>query len=237
MVENGKPYAPPENLERIFKRARSNGWPPKVNADYLLQIGLTEANIPRVLVALRSLGITDETGSVTQAGENLHLASEAEWPLVLQDILRTAYADIFKVVNPEQAPRQAVRDAFRPMRPTGQQDRMVTMFLGLCALSGMNVVDVPYQRPGQGQPRKIGTSVTHGRRNVPRRADRGADSQAVLGAAVTGPTFRLQSGGMHPALAGVLQAVPELETAEDLERWIESFRATFLMVKKVKIEA
>jgi hypothetical protein len=39
---------------------------------------------------------------------------------------------------------------------------------------------------------------------------------------------------LHPAIAGIVAAIPELETAEDLERWITSFRATFTMVKKIE---
>lgn len=235
MAEHFAPYAPPENMERLFTRVRSNGWPPRVNVDYLMAVGLSEGNIPRVISALKFLNIINDDGTVTDLGESLHLASEEEWPAVLQDALRTSYADIFRVVNPEAAPRQAVRDAFRPMKPTGQQERMTTLFLGLCVMASMDVQDRPTQRPGLGVPKKA-KIVT--RKPRVERSNGKPLLPALPAAQVTQPTYRLTTpGALHPSLAGILQAVPELETADDLERWIESFRATFLMVKKVSKEA
>jgi hypothetical protein len=232
---NFAPYAPPENLERVFARVRSNGWPARLNQDYLLAVGLSEGNIPRVIAGLKFIGVIADDQTVTDLGTSIHLASEEEWPLVLQSALRTAYADVFRVVNPEDATRRAVRDAFRPMKPSGQQDRMVTMFLGLCVLAGIPVLEPPYQRPGQGQPQKPGRSVT--KRVKPE--DRKVQSVTENFPRLTSPSAVRISGpsSLHPSLAGIIQAVPELENSEDLERWIDSFRATFHMVKKVGKEA
>jgi hypothetical protein len=229
MSEYYAPYAPPENLDRLFTRVRANGWPARVTTDYLNALGLSEGNIPRVLQALKFLRIIDETGAPTEFGESLHLAPEGDWSQVLLDGLRTAYAPIFKVANPETSPRQLVRDAFRPMNPKGQQERMTTLFLGLCIMAGLDVQDRPSQRPGQGVPRKAAKPVTKRQRTTNPQVTHTSQPQ-------TSPSpYRLGSpGGLHPALAGVLAAVPELQSEDDLERWIESFRATFLMVKNVR---
>jgi hypothetical protein len=233
MDEGSTPYAPYENIERVFKRVRTHGWPPRVNAEYLDQLSIGDGLAPRVLQALKFLGVIGADGSPTDNGEFLHLASESEWPLVLQGLLRTSYAGIFRVVNPETSPRQTVRDAFRPMLPKGQQDRMTSLFLGLCALAGMDVQDRPTQRPGQGQPRKADRGATQKDRNSRAGAEREPIRVHHIQSQAGSLTTRIHAGPLHPSLAGILQAVPELDSIEDLDRWIESFRATFVMVKRL----
>jgi len=156
------------------------------------------------------------------------VASDEEWPLLLQEALRTAYDTIFRVVDPGTASRNQVLTAFRPMQPNGQWNRMVTLFLGLCQAAGMEVRDAPSQRPGK----EAGTAPP--KIVLPGRAKARGGPRAVAPAPLpqTAQAYR-PPGSLHPALQGIVAAIPELETLDDLERWVTSFKATFQMVKKV----
>ena len=64
----------------------------------------------------------------------------------MQALLRAAYRPIFAFVDPATASHDEIRDAFRGFTPVGQQQRMVTLFLGLCAYAGLPVPEVTRER-------------------------------------------------------------------------------------------
>ena len=223
MEQDTTPYAPPENVVRVLERWRKVGFPQRVNAEYLGQLGITENIIPRVTRALEYLGLV-EGGKQTALAERLQVAPEDEWQGVLREAIINAYREVLRVVDPTTASRKQVDDAFRPMKPKGQRDRMVTLFLGLCYAAGIEVKEPPSRRPGKGEAGKGSKKP-----DIRLRPSR---STAVLTPMIERPALP-SPGRLHPALTGILAAVSDLETLEDLERWIESFRATFKMVKKV----
>jgi len=226
MTDNFAPYAPPENVLRVIERIRKAGLPPKLNAEYLSQLGLNEAIIPRVLRSLDFLGLSDG-GKTTDLAQSVAITGETEWPSVFQGMLRLAYDFVFRVIDPETASRKAVDDAFRPRIPSGQRNRMVTLFLGLCQAAGFAVMEPVYQRPGHGQPKrdKVGTAkLIKRKQGVPQ------NTHNIV--TIERPALP-PSGRLHPALAGIVSTIPDIESRDDLERWIASFRATVEMVKKL----
>ncbi len=56
---------------------------------------------------------------------------------MLAEILKAAYADIFRIVDPATATSVQLTDAFRGYQPQKQRDRMVTLFVGLCKEAGL----------------------------------------------------------------------------------------------------
>jgi hypothetical protein len=219
------PYAPPENVLRVFERIRKAGLPPKINSDYLRQLGVTEAIIPRASRALEFLGLTRD-GIPSDIAERIAVVPEAEWPAEFQGVLRTAYDEVFRVIDPETATRKAVDDAFRPMKPSGQRNRMVTLFLGLCQAAGFAVKEPPYQRPGQGQPKRekvVKAKLVKQKQDVPYSGQ----SFSIIERPALQPHGRL-----HPALVGIVATIPDIETRADLELWVTSFKATMELVKR-----
>jgi Family of unknown function (DUF5343) len=69
--------------------------------------------------------------------EGLRLVPEAEYKARMGEWLTAAYADALKFVDPATATETQVRDAFRGYKPVGQQDRMVSLFLGLFEAAGI----------------------------------------------------------------------------------------------------
>lgn len=233
--DNFAPYGAPENVMRILERVRRNGLPTnrRIGRDYLIALGIGDGMLNRTLRSIEFLGFINDNGSPTDRLERFIVASDDEWPAILEEALREAYDPIFRVVDPTTATRSQVLTAFRPMQPNGQWNRMATLFLGLCTAAGMNVHDAPPQRSGKDGPPAPRERAADGRGKARRTA-------ATAPAATPAPPTPVASSAqyrpnavIHPALAGIVSAIPELETGEDLERWIASFRATFQMVKKV----
>jgi hypothetical protein len=131
------PYAPVEPVMRVIRRFRERGLPDAVTRKTLPTLGIAEGNADRVEKALMFMGLIDEEGHRTQTFERLGKASTDEYPEVLAEIVRAAYASILTIVNPSQDTDIAINDAFRPYEPSGQRARMVSLFIGLCKEAGI----------------------------------------------------------------------------------------------------
>ena len=122
----------------------------------------------------------------------LRAAPEAEFKKRMEDWLKAAYAEVFSFVDPSQDDEIRIRDAFRNDRPHGQQNRMVTLFTGLCSAAGL-IPEKSNQTPRAAAPRP---------KSPTRRSPSGA-------AAVSrGRPAGMPTGNLHPALAGLLASLP-----------------------------
>jgi hypothetical protein len=244
------PYAPPENIARILRRVRSHGLPARFDADYLRQLGIAEGNIQRDLRALEFLGLTTG-GNPTRLAEQLQQAPENEWRSVLAATLQQAYRPIFQAADPRTHSRAEILDAFRTRRPVAQRGRMVVFFLGMCELAGLQPQEPPVSRPGRTPASRTASRPALARAerspsydgSLPFEEPAGAtpagatpsgaaglSAPSALGYAAPAAVPVLPPGSLHPALAGIIAAVPSIETLDDLKRWLASFEATFIMV-------
>src|SRR5437667_9867209 len=123
------PYASPKNVLDVTERYRHRGLRTPFTLDLMGQIGVPDGAAHRTLQTLKLLGLVDDGGEPTEALEALKRASEEEYRPRLAQILRSAYHNIFTVVDPAADSPTAVRDAFRFYKPDSQQHRMVTLFL------------------------------------------------------------------------------------------------------------
>lgn len=131
------PYAPPKAIMDLVLRHRNKGLPSPVDADVLARSGIADSIIPRTLQSLKILDLIGDDGSVSEAFERIRLAPEAEYRQRLTEWLNAAYADALAYIDPATAQEVDIRDAFRKYVPTGQQSRMVTLFIGLFTAAGV----------------------------------------------------------------------------------------------------
>jgi uncharacterized protein DUF5343 len=120
----------------VIEFHRRRGLPGPVTLDVLTRVGVSESLAPRTLQALKLLDLVDDDGTVTTTFEGLRTAPEAEYRDRFAEFLRGAYPEIFHFRDPATDERTAIRDAFRSYRPTGMQERMVNLFLGLAEYAG-----------------------------------------------------------------------------------------------------
>lgn len=186
------PYAPSTAILEVLSRYRNRGLPTPVNADVLARISIPESLIPRTLQALQVLDLIDKDGAPTQTLEGLRLAPEAEYRDRMADWLRGAYAGVFAIVDPSKDDGTRIRDAFRGYQPVGQQDRMVSLFHGLCAAAGL-APEKPAKpaasrsapsrpRPSPEPPRRAATKSV----NIAQRQNVGSNAPTGIPAPIAG---------------------------------------------------
>lgn len=205
------PYAPASTVLEVVNRHRSKGLPPKVDAEVLGRIGISDSLIPRTLQALQTLDLIDEDGKPTPVLEGIRLAPESELQTRLKEWLTSTYSEALQFVDPASADETRIRDAFRGYKPMGQQSRMVTLFSGL------------FRAAGVGPEKPVPTSRNKGANQKPKGPMRivKATRKPSLGD-VPGATGAFHTG-LPSALAGLLASLPK-----DGQRWTVSEHDAFV---------
>lgn len=212
------PYAPPAAVLDIVRRYRERGLVFPVTKEVLVRAGVSESLVPRTLQALQILDLFKDDGNPTDTLEGIRLAPAAEYKQRLADWLKGAYAEVFAFVDPTKDDAVRIRDAFRSYNPVGQQDRMVTLFAGLCAEAGL-MPEKPSSssaaRPAPSAARTRTTTTTS-------RGGFGATGTAVRQAAAKKQT------GLPPTLASLLESLPPSAgtgwTVEERDRFLSTFK-------------
>jgi hypothetical protein len=218
----GAPYAPAATILSVVDRARERGLPTPVTKEVLMRAGVSDSLIPRTMQSLQLLELINEDGTWTQNLETLRRAPEAELQSRFAEIVRAVYADVFQYIDPAVASATQIRDAFRSYSPQGQQDRMVTLFVGLCQRAGIVAGQPSAKR--EGRPRPISS---------PKPAPR----VKVDPSSVHNQQFSTASSLPAP-LAGLLTTLPqEGWTKHDRDRFVNAFTAMLDYSIPVRTEA
>lgn len=134
--EGSAPYAPVAHVLRAINHYREKA-PTQVTKELLMKLGFPDAYAVRTLKALRLLDLIGDDGTPTTAFKELQRASTEEYTPRLEQVVRTAYAEVFEVVDPVTASDSAIEDAFRFYKPLPQRAKMVTLFMGLSEAAGI----------------------------------------------------------------------------------------------------
>jgi len=250
LTTGGKaPYAPTQAVLDVIHAWRDRPVPTPITADVIKKIGVPGSLVPRTVQTLRLIDLLDKSGKPTTAMQDLRKAGAEEYPARLAEIIRAAYAEIFIYRDPAVDSTEQIADAFRAFEPTGMRDRMVRLFLGLCAEAGIIQTAPRINRKGGASTRKrktpvkttpAATTVRETRRDdVAEVAARYAGQTGVTGpvgatgpSGPTGPTG-LQAGADPLAIRGLLQTLPPVGSVfpdEKRREWAEAIVAVFNMI-------
>jgi hypothetical protein len=219
------PYAPPSAVLAVLDFDRKRGLPPPVTADTIERVGVSAALAPRTIQALRLLDLIADDGMPTQAMLGLRKASSTDYPKRLTEVLQTVYAEVFKFVDPREDGQERVRDAFRRFTPIGMQERMATLFLGLCAAA--EIIDEAPR--GRGRPPKIQGQAKPQKQRTPKSYTSPKVDPPEI------PEQPLRNG--QPAFVTMLlDALPEpgsVWTLDERQKWTSAALAAFDLNYKV----
>jgi len=210
------PYTSPSAVMDVVERHRTKGMPTPIDGDVLRRAGISDSLVPRTLQALRTLDLIDADGNHTPVLEGIRRAPEAEYKQRLVEWLNAAYADALQYIDPATDDETAVRDAFRNYEPIGQQDRMVTLFLGLYEKAGIIEKKAPAPRT-PAPTRKVAPTRT-ARAPAPKTKPQDQNNNSVV------PRF----GNLPAALSGLLADLPTIAdgwTTAERDRFMVTFKA------------
>lgn len=234
-ADRNAPYAPASAVISLIRRLRDSRLPnPLILAD-LPRLGVSEGNSPRTLQAMRLLGLIDEAGAHSPAFTRLGKATTTEYPALLAEVLRAAYAPVFQIIDPATASETDLVDAFRGYQPQGQRDRMIKLFTGLAQEAGIieggppetikRARKVPPATTASGQP-KAATPLP---RKAPVRPGGGG------GTVEQPPTPPPPPPAYAEVVALVRLLPPERRwTAERRNRWLQAVTATIDLLIEVE---
>lgn len=214
-ADGNAPYAPPSAVLEVIRRYRDRGLQTPFVADVLVRAGVTETLAPRTLQALRLLELIDDAGMPTAALEALAKApTDDEYRERLASLIQGVYVEVFSFVDPATEGTDRVRAAFRSYVPRGQQERMVRLFLGLCAEAGLISEEAARVSASRTNPPQRRESTR--REPKQQKARRQASGQTTL------------PGGLPPVLAGLISELVEIGpswNADQRDRFLSAFRS------------
>ena len=216
------PYAPAATVLSVIDRYRNRGLQKPIDLDVLQRAGVTESLAPRTLQSLVLLDLISEEGEPLDNFEALARVPEADFPSKLADILREVYADVFQYVNPSEDGTANIRDAFRGYTPRGQQNRMVTLFTGLCAAA--KIID---EEPPKTRARSASGSNRSSSRST---SSQGSSRGSRKGSGRT-QNHLLVGDDVPPTVLGILAGLPKAG-----KTWTSKRRELFLSAFKSVVD-
>jgi hypothetical protein len=221
----------------VIRQARNIGLPDGVTNRYLERIGIPSGNISRTLAALRFLGLVEAGGEKTPIFEQLARAPDDEYPRLLSEVIRSAYAEVFQIVDPAEDEGPKLHNAFRQYNPQAQRTRMVTLFVGLCREAGIvtgELAERPPVRVRRPQPVKSAPAA----QRKPQKDDaRASTTQPLLtGMPVADQSARASAESRYAWCEWLLSQLPLSSrrwTSSERERWLDAFSASLDVLVKV----
>jgi hypothetical protein len=226
-VGTNRPYAAPSNVIDILKRLRSRNLPDRIDADYLRAAGVPDGSIYRVVFALKFLGLVEDDMPTSDL-RSIATSTDEEYRGILERLVRTAYRDVFEVVDPAEDGADKIANLFRRYVPASQRDRMVVFFLGMCREAGIPTLDAPRQRT---------SGVAPGERSVASRTR--SKSHPLASAPTSSKQPANQMVGLHPALEMLVRSLPQIGTpmsSVKRKQWIEMATAALAFIYPEAVE-
>jgi hypothetical protein len=215
--------------------ARSGSGRP-IDADTLVRAGLTtESLAPRTVQTLKLLDLLDDAMQPTAELVALGKVPTDQFKERLAAVLRTAYADVLKFVDPATEDYERIRDQFRPYKPPSLRDRMASLFLGLAEYAEIipegRTKELTGRRPAAGGKARATRPAPS--RSAAKPLHESSSDGSSAGAEEPEPphqTGTSRDGRLPPALEGFMRALPEPGTVVSVKRrdqYVQAFASNF----------
>jgi hypothetical protein len=223
------PYAPPATVIEVVTRYRERGLSTPFTSEVMERAGVPETLSNRTLQTLKLLELIDSEGNPTPEFEAASRAPDTDYKERMSELVLASYAEVINFADPASDSYERVRDAFRAYNPRGQQDRMVTLFLGLLDFVGLDTSKATASRrraeSAPSQTKANGSRATGKTISIPQAIKK---RQPVSRAS---EDDQHESAGLPPGLLGLLRQIPRDGTG-----WTASRRDDFMAAFKAVLD-
>ena len=225
------PYPPAAKTVGVVRRIHEGTAGSNLSQKQLVSLGIAEGNSDRVQKALRFLGLVDAEGTLTPLAIRLRKATSDEYPTLLAEIVRSAYAPVF-VLYPDPGAASAIdmNNAFKPYDPAGQRQNMIALFMALCREASM----------AQGAAPRIGRPPAPKTNRDTSVAKKTLDQPGRVDPPPPPPGQQHVYSRLHPAVQAWIDEMPDNGTTwdrADFESWLAIFRASVERAYKIEAQA
>lgn len=198
------PYAPAATVIDVVTRYRERGLSTPFTTEVLERAGVSESLSRRTMQSLKLLQLIDADGNPTPEFDQAAKSPDADYREKMSDLLIETYSEVLNFADPSVDSYDKVRDAFRGFLPRGQQERMVTLFLGLMDFIGVDTAKAAGSRSEGARP-------NGGQRASVKKTAAKKSSPAGKKAPRDGPRDDVHddsTGDLPPGLLGLLRQIP-----------------------------
>jgi hypothetical protein len=225
VVKEGQaPYAPAPSVMQVINGYRHKHPQTPFTTDNLQLLGVSHSLAPRTLQALELLDLVDGEGEPTEAMKALREASSDEFPARLADVVRAAYAEVFRYRDPATDSPDQLREVFRFYRPPSMQDRMMRLFYGLAREAGI-IAEAPMVAKTNGGSPNATAKEKQPKAKVSTRPRGSSNPPAPPPTPPAPPKKELPP--LVKALVEMLPAKDEAMSVDDAEWWFDMARRAF----------
>jgi len=146
------PYGPTKGTIQALQMLRRTT-PSRIDSDYLRVNKVAPGNEYKVVGALKFLGLIDDEGRPTESSRLLKTKG-ATYTLALQDIVRTAYAGVFRTLRHDELTRDGIYNYFVTDGGLGSEmaTKATRFLLKLCRIAEIEIA--PDQSPAPSSRRR-----------------------------------------------------------------------------------
>lgn len=165
MVANGRkeqgpksaPYPPGNSMEQLFKRMQKAALPPKVDVALLKKYNIAPKNEPKVVRALKFLGLIDDKSEPTSKFKLIQVTGE-QFQTNLKTLIEEAYKDIFDTYGGIPESWEVLENYFRVSYDVPSVAyKSALFFVRMCLEAGLKLPPKIAERvSGGGRPPQAG---------------------------------------------------------------------------------
>jgi Family of unknown function (DUF5343) len=225
------PYAGPANVIDVLRRFRERGLPGPVTTEVLERAGISQTLSGRTLQALKLIGFLTAEGEQSEEFKAANRSPEEDYKQRIGEILVEAYSEAIAFADPATDSYDSVRDAFRAYNPQSQQERMITLFLGLLDYAGHDTSTAVSSRkkaPAESSAKTARGNGSAGQSRAPIAAPRRRGRPAAKDSKPSGSMTAVDAGDLPPGLVGLLHQIPrggDPWTKETRDNFLAAFSA------------
>lgn len=226
------PYAPFAPILLVIDRFRERGLQTPFTGEVLIKAGVSDSLAPRVLQSLKLLELIDDDGEPGSVLKDYARLPGGEARDALRAQVKDLYAPVFAFADPATDSPDRIRDAFRGFVPRGQQERMVSLFLAMCA--HLELAPETVRRPHGPRPAR---TISH--RKLSGRGPNGRAGRVEL-MPISQITATSLAAELPEAVQGLLRELAVIGpawTAERRDQFMAAFSAVISFSYPVRVPA